>query len=202
MTADLVDIYYYAQNGDLEPLIAALRREEKKLDSETELRLLVYLAIRALAGEIKCPSHRGKKLRTKERDDRIVQRERELRATVEKWEARVTQIQKELRVQRTTVTDALKRAAALAAAKERNDSIFDRLTALLGNEKVELKDKVYLMKFILDFSTIVNRRIDRLHESVGLPVNIAPKVPEDVLSDLREVIAKFEAIAGPKKSTT
>jgi hypothetical protein len=57
MTADLVDIYYYAQNGDLEPLIAALRREEKKLDSETELRLLVYLAIRALAGEIKCPSH-------------------------------------------------------------------------------------------------------------------------------------------------
>ena len=34
MTADLVNIFYYAQNGDLEPLIEALRHEEKKLDPE------------------------------------------------------------------------------------------------------------------------------------------------------------------------
>jgi cytochrome c-type biogenesis protein CcmH/NrfG len=53
MTADLVDIFYYAQNGDLEPLIEALRREEKKLDPETELRALVYLAIRVLVGRDK-----------------------------------------------------------------------------------------------------------------------------------------------------
>jgi hypothetical protein len=72
--------------------------------------------------------------------------------------------------------------------------------ALLGNERVEIKDKMHLAKRILNFSTFANRAIDRLHESVGLPVNTAPKVPDDVLSDLREAIAKLEDIAGPKKS--
>src|SRR5262245_12600304 len=112
MSADLANIFYYAQNGDLEPLIEALRREEKKLDPETELRALIYLAIRVLAGEIKKPSHRGKQFRTKEREARIVQRERGLRPTIPKWESRITQIQKELKVKRTTVTDALNNAAA------------------------------------------------------------------------------------------
>jgi hypothetical protein len=94
MTADLLNIFFYAQNGDLEPLIEALRTEEKKLDPETELRALVYLAIRVLAGEIRGPSHRGRKFRTEERDARIVQRERELRPAIPKWEARITQIRK------------------------------------------------------------------------------------------------------------
>jgi hypothetical protein len=200
MTADLVDIFYYARNGDLKPLIEALRREEKKLDPDTELRALVDLAIRLLAGEIKAPSHRGRKFRTKERDDRIVQRERELRTTIEKWEARITEIQNELKVKRTTVTDALNRAAALAAAKERDDSMFDRLIPLLSSEKVEIKDKIHLSRLILKFSTIVNRAIDQLHEKVGLPVNTAPKVSDDELSGLRDAIAKLEDIAGPKKS--
>ena len=201
MTADLVNIFYYAQNGDLEPLIEALRKEEKKLDPETELRALVYLAIRVLAGEIERPSHRGKKFRTKQRDARIVQRERELRATVEKWEARVTQIQKELRVQRTTVTDALNRAAALAADKEADDARFDRMIALLSSEKVEIKDKIELSKLILDYSMIVNRAIDRANELVGLPpVNKAPKVRDEVLSGLRKAIATMEEMASPKKS--
>src|SRR4029450_560899 len=132
---------------------------------------LVYLAIRVLAGEIKRPSHRGRKFRTQERDDRIVQRERELRTTIEKWEARITEIQNELKVKRTTVTDALNRAAALAAAKELDDSLFDRLIPLLSSEKVEIKDKIHLSRLILKFSTIVNRAIDQLHEKVGLPVN-------------------------------
>src|SRR4029450_7456543 len=105
---------------------------------------LVYLAIRVLAGEIKKPSHRGRKFWTKERDAIIVQRERELRPTIEKWEARVTEIQNELKVKRTTVTDALNHAAALAAAKEADDSLFDRIMALLGNERVEIKDKMHL----------------------------------------------------------
>jgi len=201
MSADLVNIFYYAQNGDLEPLIEALRREEKELDPETELKALIYLAIRVLAGEIKKPSNRGKQFRTKERDARIVQRERELRATINNWEARVAQIQEELSVKRTTVTDALNHAAALASAKEADDSMFDRLIELLSSEKVEINDKVDIAKLMLDLSTRVNRAIDRANESIGLPVNMAmaPKVRDDVLSGLRKAISTMEEMVSPKK---
>jgi hypothetical protein len=202
MTADLVDIFYYAQNGDLEPLIKALRSEEKKLDAETELKALVYLAVQVLAGEITGPSHRRKKFQTWERDERIVQRERELSTTVEKWEARVKQIQSELKVKRTTVTHALQNAAIRDAKKEADDAMFDRVLAILNDEKVEIRDKIHLSKLLLDFSTLVNRAIDRLHEKVGLHVNTAPKVPEDVLARSREAIAKMEDIAGPKKTAS
>jgi hypothetical protein len=202
MTTDLVEIFYYAKNGELKPLIEALRREEKKLEPETELRALVYLAVQVLAGEIIGPSHRRKKIQTRERDARIVQRERELSTTVEKWEARIKQIQSELKVKRTTVTNALKNAAVLDARKKVDDSLFDRIKALLSNEKVEIKDKIHIIKLMLHLSTLVNRAIDMLHESVGCPVNTAPKVPDNALSGLKEAIATMEDIAGPKKTVS
>jgi hypothetical protein len=107
--------------------------------------------------------------------------------------------QKELKLKRTTVTDALRDAAARAADKEADDRLFDRMVELLSSEKVEIKDKVCLSKLILELSTLTNRVIDRLHEIVGLPVNTAPKLSDDMLSGLRKAIATMEDIAGPNK---
>jgi hypothetical protein len=190
MSGTILDVFLSARFGDLKPLVEALRREEQKLDPESELRALVYLAVQLLAGEIKPSSQR--RSRATELHAKIIERERELRPTVKKWESRVTKIRKELKVGRSTVAQALSRAARFDESFSGMISTMEQALKKIADRSIPDEKRLELANALSDAVTKAGLLIDRIYEKVGLiyPTRTVPRVGANLL---KEAIATAEA---------
>ena len=123
---------------------------------------------------------------------KIVKRERELRPTVKKWESRVTKIQKELKVGRSTVAQALSRADSFDERFLRWISTMEQALKKIADRSIPDEKRLELANALSDAVTKAGLLIDRIYEKVGLiyPTRTVPRVSANLR---KEAVATAEA---------
>ena len=116
---------------------------------------------------------------------KIVKRERELSPTVKKWESRVTKIQKELKVGRSTVAQALSRADSFYESFSRMISTMEQAVKKIADRSIPDEKRLELANALSDAVTKAGLLIDRIYEKVGLiyPTRTVPRVGANLLKE-------------------